>query len=112
MRYETKIVCHGEWLGEVPEDWDYDEWHEKHLSCKKSDYDRTVATFKDLLNEYKAGKTICFCNSGGFSHKVLKVGLYDGGVFWKPRPCIRYVGPIPGEHVAGFYDVRSFRVES
>ena len=110
MRLETKTVKVGEWLGDVPEDWDYDEFYEENLGQNKEMHDKAVALFKEMAEAVKQGKKVYATQSGGFTHEVYGCGLYDGWVFWKPRPCYSYKGPIPGAHTDEYYNLRAIKV--
>ena len=111
MRYETQTVRIGEWLGAVPENWDYEAFYEKHLGRSKDSFERSVALFKEMDAALRAGKKVFATQSGNFSHEVYRCGLYDGWVFWVPRPCYAYVGPIPAEHIDEFYNLIDIRIE-
>jgi len=111
MRIETQQVRIGEWLGDVPEDWDYDAFRKRHLSLNKTDFDKAVKLFKEMDTALKRGATVWATVSGNFTHKVYHCGLYDGWIFWTPRPCYAYEGPIPGEHRNEFYELRRIRIE-
>lgn len=110
MRLETQTVQVGEWLGDVPADWDFDGFFAKHLGQNKGSFDRAVLAFKEMDAALKRGDEVWATKSGDFTHKVLRCGLYDGWPFWTPRPCYGYVGPIPCEHINEFYDLQSIRV--
>jgi hypothetical protein len=111
MRYETVTHRAGEWLGDVPEDWNYDEFCDKFLSADRKIYEESIQLFKEMSAAIKQGKKVIATESGQFSHEVLSCGLYDGWPFWVPRPCYSYKGPIPGEHIAEFYDLTSIRIK-
>ncbi len=109
MRYETQTVRIGEWLGEVPEDWDYDAFYRKHLEgsgFRRESFEESVRLFRDMAAALKRGEKVSAVSSGGFSREVYSCGLYDGWVFWEPRPCYSYKGPISGEHIDEFYNLR------
>ena len=110
MRYETQTVRVGEWLGDVPADWDYDAFYEKYLGQNREYFDRAVQCFKEMDAALKRGAQV-WATAGQFTHEVLRCGLYDGWPFWAPRPCYRYVGPIPSEHIDEFYSVWYVRIE-
>lgn len=111
MRYETKQIRIGEWLGDVPENWDYDAFYAKYISQNKESFDRSVALFKEMDAALRSGKRVIATQSGQFSHEVYKCGLYDGWAFWVPRPCYSYKGPISGEHIDEFYNLTSIKIE-
>lgn len=111
MRYEQRTVRIGEWLGDVPDDWDYESFYKKHLGQNREYFERSVEAFKQADNALREGKEVWIEVSGGFSHKVYKCGLYDGWPFWTPRPCFSYKGPIPSEHVEEFYNVWYVRIK-
>lgn len=117
MKLVTRTERVGEWLGDVPGDWDYDAFFVRWLaSCTsgnpsaKEHFDRSVELFKAMAEALKAGKTVHAMTSGGFWHEVYHCGLYDGWVFWVPRPCFVYKGPIPGEHRDEFYSIQQIRI--
>ena|SRR3990167_10426651 len=111
MKLETETYRVGEWLGDVPENWDYELFYNKHLGQNKDQFDRAVKMYKEMEIALKRGATVRATQSGDFTHKVYRCGLYDGWPFWIPRPCYAYHGPIPGEHIDEFYNLRYIRVE-
>lgn len=117
MRYEQKTVRVGEWLGDVPDDWDYEDFNQKYLvsGCGNLEYhnqryQKSIKLFKEMSEALKNGKTV-FASDGNFTHEVVKCGLYDGWVFWVPRPCYAYIGPLPVEHRAELYGIISITIE-
>lgn len=111
MRTETRTVLIGEWLGDVPEDWDFEKFYAENLSQHKESHDRAVKLYKEMAAALKRGATVWATQSGDFTHKVIGCGLYDGWVFWKPRPCYAYEGPIPAAHTDEYYNLRAIRIE-
>lgn len=111
MRTETHTVRVGEWLGDVPKDWDYEAFYEKHLGQSKTAFDCAVKLFKEMDSALKSGMKVFATQSGGFTHQVYSCGLYDGWAFWVPRPCYSYKGPIPSVHIDEFYNLRGLRIE-
>ena|SRR3990167_9417277 len=112
MRLETRSVRIGEWIGEVPEDWDYEAFYSNHLRRNRESFDRSVKLFKEMDAALKSGKKVWATQSGDFTHEVYHCGLYDGWVFWVPRPCYSYHGPILGQHIDEFYNITSVRIET
>ena len=110
MRYETRTERVGEWLGDVPQGWDYNAFYEKHLGQNRDMFDKSVKLFKEMDEALRRGAEVHACLSGGFWHKVYHCGLYDGWVFWVERPCISYQGPIRCEHRDEFYNLRHLRI--
>lgn len=113
MRLETRTVRVGEWLGDVPADWDFDGWYTEHLARSgypRDWYDRAVALYKEMAEALKRDQIVYATQTGGYEHLVYSCGLYDGWVFWKSRPCYSYKGPIAGAHRDEFYNLRSLRV--
>jgi hypothetical protein len=111
MRYETKQVRVGEWLGDVPKEWDYEAFYKKYLGQNRDIFDRAVALFKEMDAALKRGAKVWATQSGGFTHEVVGCGLYDGWVFWVPRPCYSYRGPLPVEHIDEFYNLYGLKIE-
>ena len=111
MRYENKQVRIGEWLGDVPEDWDYDAFYKEYLCQNRDLFDESVRLFKEMDAAIKRGAKVFATQSGGFVNEVYRCGLYDGWVFWIPRPCYSYKGPLPVEHRDEFYNLRAIRIE-
>lgn len=111
MRLETQTIRIGEWLGEVPDDWDYEAFYQKHLGQNREWFDRAVTLFKEMDAALKRGATVWATQSGNFTHLVYHCGLYDGWPFWIPRPCYRYEGPIPAEHIDEFYNLQNLMIE-
>jgi len=112
MRFETKTVRIGEWIGDVPDDWDYDEFYKQHLGQNRESFDKAVALFKEMDSALKSGAKVFATQSGGFTHEVYRCGLYDGWVFWVARPCYSYEGPLYGKHIDEFYNLRAIRIEN
>lgn len=114
MRLETQTVRVGEWLGDVPPDWDFDAFYRRHLEgCghRRDYFNEAVQHYRTMEAALKRGATVYATGSGGFTHLVYSCGLYDGWAFWEPRPCFSYQGPIPGEHKGEFYHLIGVRVE-
>ena len=112
MRFETRQVRVGEWLGDVPRDWDWEAFRKKFLSTRAvDDYNKSAGLFEQMAEAIERGAEVTAYVSGGFGHKVLRCGLYDGWPFWEPRPCYRYKGPIPAEHIDEFYNLQSIKIE-
>ena len=116
MRTETRIVTIGEWLGDVPADWDYEAFCDKWLGTRSGDahdqqYKKAIMLFKEMDAALKRGAHVRATQVGGFSHLVYRCGLYDGWAFWVPRPCYSYKGPIPAEHIDEFYNLRALDIE-
>ena len=110
MRLETRTERVGEWLGDVPEDWDYEAFFEKRLQNRET-FELGMRLFKEMAAALKRGAKVYATQCGGFTHEVYSCGLYDGWVFWEPRPCYSYRGPIPGAHRDEFYNLRALRIE-
>lgn len=110
MRLETQTVRVGEWLGDVPSDWDYEAFYQKHLSSNREYFERSVKLFKEMDAALKRGAKVFATQSGDFTHEVYRCGLYDGWVFWEPRPCYSYKGPI-GVDRDEFYNLWYLRIK-
>lgn len=110
MRLETKTIRIGEWLGDVPADWDYDKFHDENLSCSKEMHDQAVALFTEMARALKQGRNVFATQTSNFTHEVSSCGLYDGWAFWEPRPCYSYKGPISGKHIGEYYDLRAIKI--
>jgi hypothetical protein len=108
MRLETQTVRIGEWLGDVPDDWDYEAFFAKYLQ-NRSYFERGRDLFKEMAAALKRGATVYAMQSGGFEHLVCYCGLYDGWVFWVPRPCYAFRGPI-GTDRDEFYNIVGLRI--
>ena len=111
MRLETQTVTIGEWLGDVPEGWDFDAFYKKYLNQNKISFDESVLLYRKMEAALKRGAKVWATQSGGFTHEVIHCGLYDGWVFWVPRPCYAYRGPIPGAHREELYNLHAIRIE-
>lgn len=111
MRTETHTVSVGEWLGDVPDSWDYEAFYAKYLGQNKESFDMAVKLYKEMDAALRRGDKVWATQSGGFTHQVYSCGLYDGWAFWVPRPCYSYKGPIPSEHIHEFYNLCSLRIE-
>lgn len=109
MRLETSTVRIGEWLGDVPEDWDYEAFFKRYLQ-NRDYFERGQRLFKEMAAALKRGAKVYATQSGDFTHEVYHCGLYDGWVFWEPRPCYSYKGPLPGEHLDEFYNLLGLRI--
>lgn len=118
MITKTVTVREGEWLGDVPDDWDFEAFFNKHIAggmcCsperKKERLDRVVAMFKQMAQALKDGKEVWATQSGDFTHRVLSCGLYDGWVFWEPRPCYLYSGTL-GAEKDEFYNLTAIKIK-
>ena len=113
MRIETRGVRVGEWLGDVPDDWDYEGFYERYLrACDpyKKDYDRAVEVFKKLDLALRGGLKVQAIETGGFTYEVYKCGLYDGWPFWIPRPCYAYYRPNRKSISREFYDLYDLKI--
>jgi hypothetical protein len=111
MRYETQTIKIGEWLGDVPDNWDFEKFYTENLGQNKESHDRAVKLYKDMAAALKRGATVWATQSGNFSHEVYSCGLYDGWPFWKPRPCYSYRGPIPSEHIDEYYNLMEIKIK-
>lgn len=100
----------GEWLGDVPADWDFDKFCSRNLSQNKLHYDHAIQFFWEMAAALKRGDEVWAIQSGGFAHLVYSCGLYDGWPFWIPRPCYSYKGPISAPHTDEFYNLIAIRV--
>lgn len=110
MKYVTRQEAIGEWLGDVPDGWDYGKFYTKHLSRNETWHNESVQLFKQISQALKDGKDVYAEKSGGFVHKVYSCGLYDGWPFWEPRPCYSYKGPLPCEHIGEYYDLIGVKI--
>lgn len=114
MKTRTVQVTDGEWLGPVPADYDFQAFYDEYLKGsghRQESYDRAVATYKATAEALERGARV-WVECGQFTHQVYRCEMYDGWVFWVPRPCLAYVGPIPGEHIDELYDMtRIARIE-
>ena len=109
MRTETRTIQVAEWLGDTPDDFDYEAFYLKYISQNKDTFDRAVKLYKEMDSALKSGAKVFATRSGDFTHEVYSCGLYDGWPFWVPRPCYSYRGPISGEHIEEFYNIRHIR---
>ena len=112
MKLKTVTIKEGEWLGDVPADWDYEAFYQKYLGQNRDYFERSVIAFKEMCTALIRGETVWVTQSGDFTHQVIHCGLYDGWVFWVPRPCYSYIGPLPTEHIDEFYNVMRIRIEA
>jgi hypothetical protein len=111
VRFETRVERVGEWLGDVPSDWDFRGFCDRHLQGRRDIHERSERLFMAMAEALREGKEVWAMQSGGFWHKVTHCGLYDGWVFWVPRPCYSYIGPIPVPHTDEFYNIRAIRID-
>lgn len=85
MKTYQKTVYKGEYLG--PVDWNYDfDQHGIHSSC--------VETGKSVMRQIETwlaedpDAEIWVTESGDYTHRLLKIGMYDGWPWWKPVPHV------------------------
>lgn len=110
MRLETQTVRIGEWLGDVPLDWNYNKFYQENLNHDKERHDKSVEYFKQMAQALKEGKEVSATTSGGFFHHVYHCGLYDGWVFWKPRPCFCYKSTL-GTATEEYYNLQRITIK-
>lgn len=103
MKFRTEIVRIGELLGPIDFGYDFLSHFQGYCTSdevKKSMCDKRVALLKQLADQPDANWWVC--SSGGYWHKMLSVGMYDGWPYWKPNPAICFNGTLGSEWM--FFD--------
>ena len=84
-----------EWIGERVGDIDYSYDFRKHFDSIGTTDERKdercrekVALLRRIEELFKQGKELEVCSSGGYWHRLIDVGMYDGWPFWKPTPSV------------------------
>lgn len=101
MKTKTVTVLEGEWL----EGGDLDSWLAAHAAARDVPQltVEQVASLRRIMDACIAGRGV----SAEFSHssvdfKILRVGVYDGWVYWRPRLCLLVEGTLGCEVREGY----------
>jgi len=106
VRTYTVTKREGEWLG--PVDWDYD-FLARVRDRKKTE--RYVGNLRHIVAILHRGGEVWSGDSGGFYHRVVHAGMYDGWPWWEPTPAILVEGPL-GPTEKFFYQCVYVQVQS
>jgi len=114
MKTYTQTVREGENMGQIPEDYDFIEWHKgDHLYPNNPE--TVIQKGKQILEIQEAfleGKTVYILEYFDVPYKkVTDVGMYDGWPYWKPVPHVNTPSTIFNCGWVTWYSIYSYKIE-
>lgn len=92
-----------EYKGEWFTDGTVDDWLAEHAASVRDGSPSPLTSaqarmVRKLATKPDDGRFWLVRTSGGYWHRLLRVGLYDGWPYWRKRLAVGTDGPIPGMH--------------